>query len=153
MLLQMITPFRWAPFTLWLLGAAFLPAGLAVAAELSISPAPAGASVYFITPANRAVLSSPVVVRFGLTNMGVAPAGMERMATGHHHLLVDMKELPDMSRPLPATEQLRHFGGGQTEVSLELGPGVHTLQLLLGNHLHIPHDQPVLSESISITVK
>ena len=73
--------------------------------------------------------------------------------TGHHHILIDVDELPDMSMPLPTTENIVHFGGGQTQTTLTLSPGTHTLQLLLGNHLHVPHDQPVLSEKITITVE
>jgi hypothetical protein len=127
-------------------------ASFSAAGGLEPSPAPAGANVYFISPADGAVLSSPVTIRFGLANMGVAPAGVDRAATGHHHLLIDQPELPDLSLPLPATPTLRHFGGGQTEVTVELAPGQHTLQLLLGNHLHIPHQPPVMSGIITITV-
>ena len=85
--------------------------------------------------------------------MGVAPAGADLKNTGHHHLLIDVNELPDMAKPLPATTEVKHFGGGQTETLLTLTPGTHTLQLLLGNHVHIPHDPPVLSKKITITVK
>ena len=84
---------------------------------------------------------------------GVAPAGVNVENTGHHHLLINLDELPDMSKPLPANENVKHFGKGQTQVRLALPPGEHTLQLLLGNYLHIPHDKPVLSEKITITVK
>ncbi len=129
----------------------FVPAH-GVLAQLR-SEAPAGSSVYFVSPANGAVVSSPVTVRFGLSGMGVAPAGVEFPGTGHHHLLIDMEELPAMDKPLPATDSLKHFGKGQTETQIELAPGVHTLQLLMGNHLHIPHQAPVLSEKITITVR
>ena len=98
------------------------------------------------------VISGPVTVVFGLEGMGVAPAGIDSPNTGHHHLIIDA-ELPDMGLPIPADDNYRHFGGGQTETSIELEPGTHTLQLLLGNFLHIPHDPPVASEAISITVK
>jgi hypothetical protein len=84
--------------------------------------------------------------------MGVAPAGIEKAGTGHHHLIVDA-ELPPVGLPIPATDHYRHFGKGQTEVLLDLPPGEHTLQLLLGDHIHIPHDRPVTSERISISVK
>ena len=117
------------------------------------SAAPADASVYFISPADGALVSSPVLVRFGLSNMGVAPAGANISGTGHHHLLIDLEELPALGGSLPATDQIRHFGGGQTETLLELSPGTHTLQLLMGNFLHIPHEQPVLSKKITITVR
>ena len=129
-----------------------LLAAPAAAAELPRQPAPEGAAVYFISPADGAVVSSPVTVRFGLRGMGVAPAGVDRPHTGHHHLLLDSPEV-DMGMPLPKTEQVRHFGGGQTETSLELAPGTRTLQLLLGDHLHIPHDPPVASETITVTVE
>lgn len=117
------------------------------------SPAPEGAAVYFISPVDGAQLSSPVTVRFGLTNMGIAPAGTARQNTGHHHLLIDMESLPALDQSLPATEQIIHFGGGQTEATIELAPGKHQLQLLLGDHLHIPHNPPILSEPITIEVK
>lgn len=119
----------------------------------NISAAPEGARVYFVSPNDGAVVDSPVIVRFGLSNMGVAPAGVDREGTGHHHLLIDTDALPDLSRSLPSSEQIRHFGKGQTEVQLELSPGTHSLQLLMGNYLHIPHDKPVLSEKITITVR
>jgi hypothetical protein len=118
-----------------------------------ISKAPEGAVVYFVSPADGDTVTSPVTVRFGLRGMGVAPAGIDMEHTGHHHLLVDLKQLPDMKKPLPANDNVIHFGKGQTETTLKLAPGKHTLQLLLGNHLHIPHSPPVLSERITITVK
>ena len=125
----------------------------AVASELS-SPAPDGARVYFITPSDGDTVSSPLTVRFGLEGMGVAPAGVERDNTGHHHILINI-EVTDLNlaQPLPATDQVKHFGGGQTETVLTLPPGEHTLQLLLGNHVHVPHTPPVLSDRITITVK
>jgi hypothetical protein len=115
--------------------------------------APEGAAVYFIAPQDGATVSGPVTVKFGLKGMGVAPAGVERANTGHHHLLVDIDEVPPAGKPVPADAQHIHFGGGQTETTLELAPGKHTLQLLLGDHLHRPHQPPVLSEKITITVK
>ncbi len=117
------------------------------------STSPQAAQVYFITPANGARVSSPLTVRFGLGNMGVAPAGIDVEGTGHHHLLIDLEALPPMDKPLPASAQVRHFGQGQTQTTLQLSPGVHSLQLLLGNFLHIPHEPPVLSEKIVITVR
>jgi hypothetical protein len=92
-------------------------------------------------------------VVFGLKGMGVAPAGMEKANTGHHHLLIDLEAPPALDKPLPADEQHKHFGGGQTEVTIELTPGQHTLQLLLADHNHIPHDPPVMSEVIRIVVE
>ena len=115
------------------------------------TPAPEGVSAYIISPANGATVKSPVRVIFGLRGMGVAPAGVVNPKTGHHHLIIDA-ELPDANAPVPADENHKHFGGGQTEVVIELAPGRHTLQLLLGDHLHIPHDPPVASERIEIQV-
>ena len=116
------------------------------------SPAPSNAELYFISPADGAVVESPVTIRFGLKNMGVAPAGADIGNTGHHHLLVDTG-LPSLDLPIPNDEHHRHFGKGNTETTLELSPGKHTLQLLLGDYAHIPHDPPVMSEKITITVK
>ena len=115
-------------------------------------PAPAGAKVYFIAPKNGAKISGPVTVKFGLTGMGVAPAGVEKKDTGHHHLLIDTKLADDMA-PIPQDDKHRHFGMGQTETKLTLAPGRHTLQLVLGDHNHIPHNPKIVSEVIAITVK
>lgn len=117
------------------------------------TPSPEGAMVYIVSPADGATVQSPVVVRFGLKGMGVAPAGVTKENTGHHHLFVDLDELPPQSLPLPSNEQVRHFGGGQTEVQLELPPGRHTLQLELADANHVPFDPPVMSDKITITVK
>lgn len=125
----------------------------ASAAELPRSSAPANAKLYFITPKDGERIKGPVTVRFGLSNMGVAPAGMDKENTGHHHLLINLSALPALDQPLPANDQIKHFGGGQTETVLQLPPGTHTLQLLLGDKLHIPHQPAVLSEKITITVE
>lgn len=122
-------------------------------AETPPTPAPPGAAAYFIAPQDGALVSNPVTVKFGLKGMGVAPAGTEMADTGHHHLLVDLGEPPAMDQPLPANEHIRHFGKGQTETQLELPPGRHSLQLLLGDKDHRPHQPPVLSEKITITVQ
>jgi len=116
------------------------------------SPSVDGASLTILSPQDGDILSGPVTVVFGLEGMGVAPAGIDSPNTGHHHLIINA-ELPDMGLPIPADDNYRHYGGGQTETSIELEPGTHTLQLLLGNYLHIPHDPPVVSDAISITVK
>ena len=121
-------------------------------AALPRTAAPAGAMVYFISPENGARVTSPVTVRFGLRGMGVAPAGVTNPNTGHHHLLVDTDLTPD-NLPIPNDDKHRHFGAGQTEVELTLPPGQHTLQLVLGDALHIPHQPPVRSEKITITVQ
>lgn len=111
-----------------------------------------GASVFFIEPADGATLQSPVTVKFGIKGMEVAPAGTQTPNTGHHHLLINVEELPDLSKPIPADEQHRHFGKGQTEASIELAPGTHTLRLLLGDGMHVPHKPVVMSDPITITV-
>jgi hypothetical protein len=113
---------------------------------------PATAKLYFVNLRNGMTVTSPVKVIFGLSGMGVAPAGIEKEGTGHHHLLMNVNEV-DANAPLPANDQFRHFGAGQTETSVELKPGQHTLQLVLGDQNHIPHHPPVLSERITITVK
>ncbi len=114
--------------------------------------APAGARVYFANLRNGSVVSNPVTVVFGLEGMGVAPAGVEKAGTGHHHLLLNVNEW-DANAPLPATDNIRHFGGGQTQITLDLKPGQHTLQLVLGDQNHIPHHPVVMSERITITVR
>jgi len=110
-------------------------------------------AVYIIAPAHGEVVSSPVQVRFGLRGMGVAPAGVDLANTGHHHLLIDVEQLPALDQPIPSDANHRHFGKGQTEVELELEPGEHTLQLLLGNMAHMPHDAALISEKITIRVE
>lgn len=115
-------------------------------------PAPEGARAYIISPADGTKVHSPVHVQFGLAGMGIAPAGVEYPNTGHHHLLVNAEQLPPANLPIPADDRHRHFGKGQTETMLELPPGEYTLQLLLGDQRHIPHNPPVVSEKIHITV-
>ena len=124
---------------------------LAVSA-MDKSPAPDGAKAYIVSPANGDTVTSPVTVVFGLSGMGVAPAGADIEHTGHHHLIIDAP-LPNLDQPIPADDNYKHFGKGQTETTVELAPGTHTLQLLLGNFLHIPHESAVSSEVIEITVK
>ena len=119
---------------------------------LFASTAFAETELYFISPQNGDTVSSEFKLQFGLRGMGVAPAGVAVDNTGHHHLLIDMEALPPMDKPLPSSDQLRHFGGGQTETSLSLAPGEHTLQLVLGDHSHVPIDPPVVSKKITITV-
>ncbi len=119
---------------------------------MDYTPSPAGARVYFIEPKNGAEVKGPVKVVFGLSTMGVAPAGTQKDNTGHHHLLIDAPAV-DTNAPLPATDQIQHFGNGQTETTLTLKPGKHTLQLVLGDWKHQPHNPPVMSETITITVK
>jgi hypothetical protein len=116
-------------------------------------PSPAGAEVYIVAPRDGAKIKGPVTVVFGLKGMGVAPAGIKFDNTGHHHLLVDSEAPADLSQPLPATEKSIHFGKGQTEGTLTLPPGKHTLQLVLGDSLHVPHEPAVISKKITITVE
>ena len=111
-----------------------------------------GVELYFISPSDGATVKSPLTVRFGLKGMGVAPAGIDLPSTGHHHLLIDT-DLPALDQPIPADEQHVHFGKGQTEAEISLKPGKHTLQLLLGNYLHTPHQPPVMSKQITVTVE
>ena len=125
----------------------------AAGAALPRDPRPADAEVYIISPKDGDTVGKEFKVVFGLKGMGVAPAGIKMANTGHHHLLVDVTKLPDMSLPIPADKNHLHFGKGQTETTLKLEPGKHTLQLLLGNYLHIPHDKEVISKKITITVK
>lgn len=122
-------------------------------AALMRKPAPAGAMAYIIEPADGARVTNPVQVVFGLKGFGVAPAGVDRNDAGHHHLLVDAGMPENLALPIPNDEQHRHFGGGQTEVELTLAPGRHTLQMLLGDHLHIPHDPPIASSVVTIEVE
>lgn len=116
------------------------------------TPAPEGAKTYIVAPRHGEVVSSPVKVIFGLSGIGVAPAGMQKENTGHHHLLIDTP-VPDLSQPIPADDKHKHYGGGQTETTIELSPGQHTLQLLLADLAHIPHSPPIVSEQITIIVK
>ena len=117
------------------------------------SPSPKGARAYIISPRNGATVKSPVRVRFGLVGMGVAPAGVDIPDTGHHHLIIDTKDLPNLDAPLPASDNLKHFGKGQTEAKIELAPGKHTLRLVLGDKIHLPHSPAVISKEITITVE
>ena len=116
------------------------------------SKSPENAKVYFISPADGTTVKNPVIIKFGLKNMGIAPAGIQFENTGHHHLIVDA-ELPALEMPVPSDDHHLHFGKGQTETELVLSPGQHTLQLLLGDYSHIPHNPPVYSEKITINVE
>ncbi|MEX0975587.1 MAG: DUF4399 domain-containing protein [Woeseia sp.] len=124
----------------------------AQATGLERSPAPANAEVFFVAPQQGAVVSGPVKVEFGVTGMDVVPAGQQAEHSGHHHVLVNTG-LPDLAWPIPADEQHIHFGDGSSSTELLLAPGEHTLQLLFADHLHLPHDPPVFSEVITITVE
>ena len=108
-------------------------------------------NVYFINLKDGDKLESPIFIQFGLSGLGVAPAGTNREGTGHHHLLINVDDI-DISRPIPSSSNHIHFGGGQTETTIDLPSGVYTLQLLLGNMSHIPHNPPVVSKKIKIEV-
>ncbi|MFT5112347.1 MAG: hypothetical protein ACI8P9_001671 [Parasphingorhabdus sp.] len=132
--------------SLMLLASSLVSWQIAMAADSS----PDGAKAYIVSPTDGATVISPITVVFGLQGMGVSPAGVNQPGTGHHHLLVDAQEIPDLNQPLGSS--VKHFGKGQTQVILELAPGDHSLQLILGNYLHMPHDPAVVSEKIFIIV-
>lgn len=151
------------PLQLWLKAAAILCCTFLLSLGLGVSPswaaatqlshAPETAQAYIIEPGDGATVSPDFTVKFGLSGMGIAPAGVDKDNTGHHHLLIDVADLPKLTEPLPATDQIKHFGGGQTETQISLTPGEHRLQLVLGNYTHVPHDNPVVSEPVTVTVK
>jgi len=117
------------------------------------TPSPPGAEVYIISPKDGAKIKGPVTVVFGLKGMGIAPAGIKFDNTGHHHLLIDTDPPADLSLPMPANEKNVHFGKGQTETTVTLPPGKHTLLLVLADSLHTPHEPAVISKKITITVE
>jgi hypothetical protein len=117
------------------------------------SPAPEGARVFFITPADGDTVSNPVKIEFGIEGMSVVAAGVSEAHSGHHHLIIDADLPENLGMPIPADENYIHFGDASTSTEVTLEPGQHTLRLLLGDHLHIPHDPPVTSDVITITVE
>lgn len=142
------------PYIVYLLAAVMSSALSVQATESSIvSSVSADALVWIESPQDGQRLSSPVTLSFGSSGVEISPAGIERNNSGHHHLLINLQTLPAMDMPLPANAQVIHFGKGQTQATIELEPGVHSLQLLLGNHLHVPHARPVMSDKITITVE
>ncbi|MEM1382473.1 MAG: DUF4399 domain-containing protein [Pseudomonadota bacterium] len=133
------------------IAAGAVSAGLAFAGEVA---APEGAEVYFINIKDGDRLQNPVTIQFGAKNIGIAPAGVEVEMTGHHHLIINEAiEGEELNEPIPADDNHKHFGGGQTEVTLDLPIGTHTLQLVMGDLFHVPHEPPIMSERISITVE
>jgi len=127
---------------------------MAAGAASAQTAAPAGAKVYFINLKDGAKVKSPFLVQFGLSGIGVAPAGVEKPNTSHHHLLIDTKLTPDqMKTAIPADDTHKHFGGGQTETMVTLPKGKHTLQLVVGDWSHIPHQPPIMSETITVRVR
>ena len=137
-------------FRVLLLSCLFAMSAAASAAERS--PSPDGATVGFANITDGDVVPPGFIVRFTISGMGIAPAGVEVENTGHFHLLIDLETLPDMDGPLAATPQILHFGQGQSEAKLDLAEGPHTLRVMLADHLHVPHDPPVISDPIRITV-
>ncbi len=130
--------------------AALIFGGAAVAGD---SPAPKNAYLYIGWPNNGEVIrNNNFRVWFGLRKMGVSPAGIEKPMTGHHHLIIDAS-LPPMDEEIPADRNHLHFGKGQTETRITLPPGTHTLQLLLGDYEQVPHNRPMMSQKITVTVK
>ena len=125
--------------------------GHAFAQDLPVTPAPEGAAVMIISPKDGDVVGKEFVVHFGLSGMGVAPAGTDNANAGHHHLLVDQTSLPPEGKPMGKPPV--HFGGGQTQTTLTLEPGKHTLRLIMGDMIHVPHNPPIVSELITIEVK
>ena len=124
------------------------------AMALSETAAPPGASVYIISPKDGDTVTSPFKVQFGLTGMGVAPAGVEKPKTGHHHLIIDATlSAEELKQPIAGDAKHVHFGGGQTEAMVTLPPGQHTLQLVLGDWSHVPFDPPIMSPVVTVTVK
>jgi Domain of unknown function (DUF4399) len=126
----------------------------APAIALGETAAPPNAVVYFISPKNGDTVTSPFKLQFGLSGMGVAPAGIDKPNTGHHHLIIDATLSADeLKTPIAADAKHVHFGGGQTETMVTLPPGQHTLQLVLGDWTHIPFNPPIVSPVITVTVK
>jgi Domain of unknown function (DUF4399) len=132
--------------------AAALLLAATVAPAQERTPSPPGAKVVILSPKNGANVTNPVVVKFGIKGMTLAPAGTHEPNTGHHHLLIDTDPPADLSKPLPVTDKILHFGKAQAETTLTLPPGKHTLQLLLADGNHIPHNPPVMSKKITINV-
>jgi len=128
------------------------PAGTAPAASAQRRPSPPGAEVAIVNIKDGATVATTFLVQFSVSGMSIAPAGTDLPNTGHHHLLIDVEELPDPNLPLPKNEHFMHFGGGQTEVELTLSPGVHTLQLVFADYAHVPHNPVVKSVPITVTV-
>lgn len=128
------------------------PAAAAPGQPIPRTSRPADAKLYIISPKSGESVSGPVTIRFGLAGMGVAPAGVASPNTGHHHLVIDAP-LPPLDLPLPKDDQHIHFGGGQTETTITLPPGEHTIRLVLADKDHVPHDPPLVSDPVTFTVR
>lgn len=130
-----------------------LLASLAISSQALAADKPTTAKIFIVEPVNGATVPSTFTVKFGATGVEIVPAGTDKLNSGHHHLLIDTETLPDLHSPLPATPTLIHFGKAQTETQITLTPGKHTLQLVLGNYIHVPGTNPLISEKITVTVK
>ena len=111
------------------------------------------AKVFIVEPKEGQVVKNPIIIIFGISNMTLSPAGIKKEYSGHHHLLIDVDELPDMSQPIPADKNHLHFGKGQSKTTINLEKGEHTLQLLLGDYIHVPHNKALISDKITIIVE
>ena len=123
------------------------------AGDVSKSYSKDNAQVYIISPKNNEIVTNPIKIIFGVSGMKIVPAGVDENFSGHHHLLINVKELPDLSKPIPSDKNHLHFGKGQNVAEINLQKGKHTLQLLLGDYMHVPHVKPIYSDKITITVK
>lgn len=126
---------------------------VATYAEHPANQVSADAKIFIVEPVDGAIVPATFTVKFGASNVDIVPAGVVQENAGHHHLLIDVDELPALNAPLPATNQIIHFGKAQTETEITLAPGTHSLQLVLGNFAHVPHATPVISKKITITVE
>jgi len=133
--------------------AAALSAGAQQPAGLPRAKAPAGAHVFIVAPADGATVGQDVKVEFGVNAIAIAPASENKPGTGHHHLLIDQKDLPPGDLPIPNDATHKHYGKGQTEDTIHLEPGDHTLQLDFADALHVQFDPPIVSKKITIHVK
>src|SRR6266700_713828 len=125
-----------------------------IASAQGPTASPPGASVYIINLKDGDTVSSPFKVQFGMTGMGVAPVGVQNERTGHHHLLIDTKlSDEELKRAIASDARHVHFGGGQTETTVTLPPGQHSLQLVVGDHAHVPHNPPIMSPAVTVTVR
>ena len=142
---------RWALVVGLLVGASSLPAFAQSADAPTLTASPSGAKTYFVDLKDGATIAPTTTLHFGLTGMGVAPAGVAKANSGHFHLLIDA-DPPALDQPIPNNENHLHFGAGQTEATVTLAPGKHTLQILLGDANHVPHSPPVMSSILHVTV-
>ena len=132
---------------------AFLSVLILMASFLSLAKEEDGAQVSILKPLDGEVVNQTFRVKFDIKHFDLAPAGTYKINTGHHHLLIDVEKMPDFKYPIPSDGHHLHFGGGQTEALIQLTPGNHDLQLILGDRFHVPHDSPLISKKITVKVK